>query len=325
MKYFFTKYRLFLSGAALILTAASCTSTLSDEPATDARAISFTPAAETRAAVGTDFPKGSSFSVWGWYGTTGSTIDKTVFNNIPVTKSGEVWTYTGGTQYWISGMTYNFYGVYPIYPKTSDNNGTTATVTPDGTITVTNFDCFATGDAAIDLMTATHTRDYNGTNANAVNMPFQHELAKVKFTVKSENTVATVSRFNVYGVNYQGTLTKKGQTATWNPVTACTETNTPYKLENFTFNTTNGFEKDMLGDVLLIPDKDLTDAKLYIAYRYQGETTDRTSTINLQTTAITQWEAGKSYHYTLTIKGGTLTVTVTVADWKEEDTSVSWG
>lgn len=145
MKYFFTKYRFFLSGAALILTAASCTSTLSDEPATDARAISFTPAAETRAAVEGDFPNGSSFSVWGWY-STDSQITNNVFDGETVTKSGGAWTYTGGTQYWISEMTYNFYGVYP------ENVGSCEA---DGTITVTNFDCSATGDAAVDLMTAT--------------------------------------------------------------------------------------------------------------------------------------------------------------------------
>lgn len=298
--------------ASLLLPLASCTDTATGEPDTDARAISFTPAAETRAAVdGTTLPANSSFKVWGWYDT-----DKNVFNGNIVSNTSGAWTYDGGTQYWIKGKKYNFYGVYPANVKASVTNG--------GTITIENFDCSATGANAVDLMTATHTRDYDGTNANAVNMPFQHELARVKFTVKSENTVATISSFKVYGVNYQGTLTK-GQTATWDPVTSCTEANTPYKLEKFTFNTTNGFEKDMLGDVLLIPDTDLTDAKLYIAYKYQGDTVDRTSTIDLQTTAITQWDAGKSYHYTLTIKGGTLTVTVKVADWKEEDTSVSWG
>lgn len=310
MKYFFTKYRFFLSGAALILTAASCTSTLSDEPATDARAISFMPAAETRAVVeGGTLP--DDFLVWGGYSNT------LLFEGETVHPNG---SYENGMRYWVPG-TYNFYAVYPATIK---NKKTFS----NGSLTVEYFDCSATGADAVDLMTAASeiiTYQEGSNPPGSVNLPFQHELAKVKFTVKSENTVATVSRFNVYGVNYQGTLTKKGQTATWNPVTACTETNTPYTLTDFTFDTTNGFEKDMLGDVLLIPDKDLTDAKLYIAYRYQEETTARTSTINLQTTAITQWEAGKSYHYTLTIKGGKLTVTVTVADWKEEDTSVSWG
>ena len=294
----------------LLLTVASCTSTLSDEPTTDARAISFMPAAETRAAVeGGTLP--DDFLVWGGYSNT------LLFEGETVHPNG---SYENGTRYWVPG-TYNFYAVYPATIKIKDK-----TTFSNGSLTVEDFDCSATGNDAVDLMTAIlQSITYEaGNEPQPVAMEFQHELAKVKFTVKSENTVAIVSSFKVYGVNYQGTLAK-GQTAIWNSVTACTETNTPYKLENFTFNTTNGFEKDMLGDVLLIPDKDLTNAKLYIAYRYQGETTDRTYTINLQTPAITQWEAGKSYHYTLAIKGGTLTVTVTVADWKEEDTSVSWG
>lgn len=294
----------------LLLTVASCTSTLSDEPMTDAPAISFMPAAETRAAVeGGTLP--DDFLVWGGYSNT------LLFEGETVHPDG---SYENGMRYWVPG-TYLFYAIYPATIKKDK------TTFRNGTFTVKDFDCSATGADAVDLMTAASeiiTYQEGSNPPGSVNLPFQHELAKVKFTVKSGNTVATVSSFKVYGVNYKGTLTK-GQTATWNSVTACTETNTPYKLENFTFNTTNGFEKDMLGDVLLIPDKDLTDAKLYIAYRYQEETTGRTSTVNLQTTAITQWEAGKSYHYTLTIKGGTLTVTVTVADWKEEDTSVSWG
>lgn len=298
-----------LMAASLLLPLASCTDTATGEPDTDARAISFTPAAETRAAVdGGSLP--DDFLVWGGYNP-----EFPLFEGETVHPNG---TYDNGLRYWVPG-TYNFYAVYPatIKDKTTFSNGT---------LTVKNFDCSKTGEDAVDLMTAiSPSIPYEaGNDPQPVAMKFQHELARVKFTVKSENTVATVSTFKVYGVNYQGTLTK-GQTATWDPVTPCTEANTPYKLEKFTFNTTNGFEKDMLGDVLLIPDTDLTDAKLYIAYRYQGDTVDRTSTIDLQTTAITQWDAGKSYHYTLTIKGGTLTITVKVADWKEEDTSVSWG
>lgn len=301
----------------ILLPAASCTDTLGDAPDTDAGAITFTPAAETRAAVdGANFLAGSSFSVWGWYGQ-GSDIDRNVFDDQTVTENSGAWTYEGGYQYWIAGMTYNFYGVYPSDAK--------AEVNAQGTVTVTGFDCSKTGAEAVDLMTAAAT-GLSGTAAPTVAMNFGHELAKVKFTVKSENTVATVSSFKIYGLNYQGTLTKNG-TATWNNLTSCGETDTPFHLEDFTFNTTNGFEKDMLGDLLLIPHKetDLTNAKLDIAYRYQGETADRTSTIGLKTADVTQWEAGKTYHYTLTIKGGKLSITVTVNNWKEEDTSVSWG
>lgn len=302
----------FLCLAALL--AASCTTSLTDEPDTTARAIAFgTTQADTRAAVnGTSLTSGS-FDVWGWYGDNG-TNDVNVFDGEKVTGVNSVWTYDG-TRYWIPGKTYNFYAVHPA--------GLNASVNASGTITVTDFDCSATGGAAVDLMTAT-APGLLGSNAQTVGLEFEHELARIKFTVKSENTVATVSSFKMYGVNYQGTLTK-GATASWSLVTACTAKNTPYKLENFAFNTTNGFEKDVLGDVLLIPHTDLTNAKLEIAYRYQNETADRISTIGLQTTDIVQWDAGKSYSYTLTIKGGELVITVNVVDWKEEDTSVSWG
>ena len=303
----------FLCLAALL--AASCTTSLTDEPDTTARAIAFsTPQAGTRAAVnGTSLTSGS-FSVWGWYGDNG-TNDVNVFDGEKVTGENSVWTYDGGTRYWIPGKTYNFYAVHPAGVAEYDESSQV--------LTVDNFDCSKTGEEAVDLMTAT-TPGLLGSNASTVGLEFEHELARIKFTVKSENTVATVSSFKMYGVNYQGTLTK-GATASWSSVTACTAGNTPYKLENFAFNTTNGFEKNVLGDVLLIPHTDLTNAKLEIAYRYQNEKADRISTIGLQTTDIVQWDAGKSYSYTLTIKGGELVITVNVVDWKEEDTSVSWG
>ena len=302
----------FLCLAALL--AASCTTSLTDEPDTTARAIAFsTPQAGTRAAVnGTSLTSGS-FDVWGWYGEDGANSHN-VFDGEKVTGVNSVWTYDG-TRYWIPGKTYNFYAVHPAGVAEYDESSQV--------LTVDNFDCSKTGEEAVDLMTAT-TPGLLGSNASTVGLEFEHELARIKFTVKSENTVATVSSFKMYGVNYQGTLTK-GATASWSSVTACTAGNTPYKLENFAFNTTNGFEKNVLGDVLLIPHTDLTNAKLEIAYRYQNEKADRISTIGLQTTDIVQWDAGKSYSYTLTIKGGELVITVNVVDWKEEDTSVSWG
>lgn len=306
MKYFFTKYRFFLSGAALILTAASCTSTLSDEPATDARAISFTPAAETRAAVEKDFPGGSSFSVWGWY-STDSQITNNVFDGETVTKSGEAWTYTGGTQYWIPGMTYNFYGVYPA------NVGSCKA---DGTITVTNFDCSATGENAVDLMTATHTRDYNGTNADAVNMPFQHELAKVEVSVRTDQGVtATIENAKLTGMVYKGTLTATSNSSTWAPITS-TSDETPYQVtEPVTINTPS--TTSLFGDILIIPQK--TD-KLTLNIAITRDKEGNTYNFDLGT-SIAQWTAGRSYRYVLTIEADAITFSdFTVDEWGETHT-----
>lgn len=304
------------------LFAVSCTTSENDGPSGDSRVISFTPNTVSRAAV-SDASGMGAFSVWGWYGKDAQ-ITNNVFDGVTVSKSSNGWTYTGGTQYWLPGYTYNFYAVHPEYPAKGAEGQTTATVTPDGTITVTGFDCSKTGAEAVDLMTASHL-SMSGDAADQVALTFSHELARLKFTVKSENTVATITSFKVYGVNYKGTLTKK-ETAEWSNMTPCTETATPFQLaDGFTFPTENSFEKDIFGDVLLIPNTDLTGATVAIAYRYPGETEDRTSSIFLKNSTPSGWIAGKSYHYTLTIKGGSLTVTVKVVDWNEEDTSVSWG
>ncbi len=297
---------LWASSLLLLLPAASCTDTLGGDPDTDARAITFTPAAETRAAVETDFPDGSSFSVWGWYGRD-SQITNNVFDSETVTKSGEAWTYGGGNRYWIAGMTYNFYGVYPVYPQTSNDNGTTATVDNNGKINVTNFDCSKTGEEAVDLMTATHTRTYDGTNANAVNMPFQHELARVKVSVESNG--ATVDDLKVYGVGYQGNF-NSGNTPKWTEIVTATEEKTPLS------GTT---ELDML----LLPATDLTNAKLKATYHY-GNDASATRTDEASLAIAGGWIAGKQYHYKVSIVAGKLTITVTVVDWNEEDTSVKW-
>ena len=61
-----------------------------------------------------------------------------------------------------------------------------------------------------------------------------------------------------------------------------------------------------------------------ITYHYgSDESAIRTDDASL---AIAEgWAAGQQYHYKVSIVAGKLTITVTVVDWNEEDTSVSWG
>lgn len=288
-----------MSLVVILLLTAACTDELNDRPADTGRAISFTPVAETRAAVeGSALPSGSSFSVWGWYGT-GNEINKNVFNNITVTESDGTWGYTGGTQYWIPGMTYNFYGVYPA--------SVTASVTNDGTITITNFDCSATGTNAVDLMTATVT-GLSGDDAPTVAMEFRHELARVKASVESNG--ATVDGLKVYGVGYKGNFSS-GVPSKWTVTGTAEENTTPLSGET---------ELDML----LLPTTDLTNAKLKVTYHY-GNDASATRTDDASLAIAEGWTAGQQYHYKVSIVAGKLTITVTVVDWNEEDTSVSWG
>ena len=243
---------------------------------------------QTRAAVeGSALPSGSSFSVWGWYGT-GNEINKNVFDGNTVTESGGTWGYTGGTQYWIPGMTYNFYGVYPASYGSCNNSGV---------ITVDNFDC----SNAVDLMTATATgllRD----DAPTVAMEFQHLLSKV-------NIVATVEGGSciVTSVTFSGMATKGNYKSTvgWTGTTTGYFTSNKEKILN-----TIGV--DLLDDLLLIPQTVTDQFKIMVSYTLDG--VQMSQEIALPN-SISQWDAGQSYKYTLTFKGNNIIFTVNVASW----------
>lgn len=278
-----------------VLLMPGCTSPIGsgDDPSPSTLAINFgTPQADTRAAVNSSADMGN-FSVWGGYDGNASNV----FSQVTVHSPG--WTYDGGTRYWISGKTYNFYAVHPA----GLNN---VSVDNSGTITVNDFDCSKTGNEAVDLMTARAT-GLKGSEAPTVGLKFGHELARVKVSVESNG--ATVDEMKVYGVSYKGNF-NSGSTSKWTVTDTTEENATP-------FSGTTAL------DMLLLPATDLTDAKLKITYHY-GSDTSATRTNEASLAIAEGWAAGQQYHYKVSIVAGKLTITVTVADWKEEDTSVSW-
>lgn len=266
--------------AVILLLTAACTDELNDRPADTGRAIAFTPVAETRAAVeGSALPSGSSFSVWGWYGT-GNEINKNVFKDVTVTESGGTWGYTGGTQYWIPGMTYNFYAVYPAKYGSCTNTGI---------ITVEGFDC----SNAVDLMTATAT-GLSGDEALTVAMKFGHLLAKIEFVGKSEGGNATVNKLVLSNISTQGTYVSSS-TPLWSNLT-----NKDITIDSSTDLTLEGVS--VSGDMLLIP-QTLTAPQLTVTYSTDTET-GRTETYTLPVDVVSSWVAGQSYRYTFTVTGG---------------------
>lgn len=279
----------------LLLTVASCTSTLSDEPTTDTRAISFMPTAETRAAVtGTSLPDGSSFSVWGWYGTKG-TITNNVFDGETVTESGGAWTYGGGSRYWIAGNTYNFYAVYPSFGAT--NKGyESASYDKGGNLTITNFDC----TEGVDLMTASQegcVADEMIANGTPVAFTFQHLLARVNIMGHSEGGKANITSASLTNVAIEGDY--KGQQ--WQ----ISESNDEYPIvSNFELPAT---PTDISGDLLLLP-QNVSGIELRIEYQYPGIVDSEGQSISKEATyslpvSIQNWEAGKSYKYSFTLIG----------------------
>lgn len=313
------------SSLLLLLAAASCTDTLVGRPDTDDRTITFqTPQTDTRAVVenGQELP--ADFQVWGWHGTDGTNTDN-IFDATVVSKDAG-WNYTDGVRYWKAGETYNFYAVYPVFPQPTGEGDTqtTSTVTTGGTITVTNFDCSQTGDKAVDLMTAIRTdvvADDMIAGDGTVTLTFRHELARVTCDVKSVNSAVTVSSIKLYGVQYKGNLTGSGQ---WNDQEICSLANTPFN-NSFVLNVDNQFScTNALNDLLLLPQTFGQDvaAGFQLTYRYNGDQADRTATASIP--VGTDWTAGQSYKYTITLKAAQLSLEVTVQEWDEKETSVSW-
>lgn len=311
---------LWASSLLLLLAAASCTDTLVGRPDTDDRTITFqTPQADTRAAVtGTSLTSGS-FLVWGWY-DDGAT---NVFDAETVTGDNGVWTYEG-TRYWKAGETYNFYAVYPVFPQSADGDGTktTATVNSSGEITVTGFNCSATGDAAVDLMTASLpgvSADEMIANRASVGLKFRHELCKVQVQVRTgQGVTATVRSASLYGMDIEGTLTRNATGSSWTELDNLTDAdNPPFSVSpEKTIESSSTY--DLFGELLLIP-QGCDNLKLSITIQREGKG-EKTQSIPLNG-SITRWTAGSSYRYVLTIEADAITFSnFTVDEWGETHT-----
>lgn len=322
---------LWASSLLLLLPAASCTDTLGGDPDTDARAITFTPAAETRAAVdGGSLP--DDFKVWGWYGESTGNIDKNVFNGTIIKAPN--WTYDGGAQYWIPGMTYNFYGVYPAGYGSCTNSGV---------ITVEDFDCSKFGEDAVDLMTATAAGD--GSNPATVAMQFKHALTRITFSAKLADRLDAGYSLQVKEValwaSNKGTMTQDMNQADsqpdWTTEPYLTEGDDPtvndnYKAYLYQLTTDNGALKnetiniektvqlnaEKKGDLLVIPQKmNETRPVLAIRYRlgYNGNYTEPMWRVCYLKDTTTDWTPGISLNYTFTIDENNVYFGIQINDW----------
>ena len=286
------------AAAVALMAIAGCTKTV-HTPENGKHSIGFNVQESVKAAV-TGADDITKFEVWGWYGS-GTARDKNVFNGTEVYNTGGGWTYDN-LQYWVPDMNYTFYAVYPF------NAGECAA---NGIVKVTDFDCSYTGGNAVDLMTAGAVVEGSGNKPANVVFKFVHELSKLKFRFESSQTEVTVTNIKLYGISAGGSLTKTpDNVATWSLATAATAENTPYSISQAALNAGNGYIAEPFGELLLPPhDAALAEARLSFSY----------------TGGITSWEAGKSYNYTVEIQANRdIKINVTVTDWDERDTSVTW-
>lgn len=301
-----------------LLLASSCTKSQTNEPAT--QPIRFSSPALTRSAinnVGELQRDGNAFSVWGWYSKDGAVAGQ-VFAGKNVNWSSGAWGYEG-VKYWYVGYTYNFQA---LFPATEDlGNATTVTCSQNGDLSIDGFDA----TRSHDLMIASQSGITPQANQDPgpVSFRFEHQLAKVTFQVKAVGRGLTVTSFKLNGVACKANFVHTAGTgSTWSATDWSSAADTYFAATNISVATDTPV--DMLGDVLLPPQTDLTSAEITINYRYDFDTNDRSATVKLSDLTTKQWDAGQQYAYTLSISAAQLSFDVQVLDWEEENTSVSW-
>ena len=285
-------------------------------------------------ALVTDINSMSDFKVWGWAHKNAAYSQ--LFNSVTVfTKTGQ---YEGPVQFWMDGYTHDFFAVHPYtLAETNKINSTNK-----GKLTVNNFNAKAVGNDAIDLMTA-YNKDMvysagNNPQPGPVTLQFAHELAKVEFTVKALQSADVSAK--LYGISHKGNMTKAFEgtpsvwTSAWELAAANTVGKTPFTKPTFNvplFVEGTSIPLPLFNGLMLLPPQPLKEtttsikgATLQLIYTYNSDNHKVTKDINLYNIKnITQWEAGKSYHYEITIpkRSFDINITVKVTDWNNKDIS----
>lgn len=314
----------------LVFVLGACSS--SDEPAADPSVpVGFSVQTETRAAVtGTTLPDGSLFKVWGGYD------GNNVFDGREVTKTASGCTYTG-TEYWVPRKTYNFHAVYPAELPA----GATLTVAGDGTVSVSKFDCSATGDEAVDLMTASAPdieADTIIASQHPVELTFSHLLSHISFVFDNRLTggyAAEVTDIS-FSIQVKGDYNSSTEPSPWTNLSPGAITLYPAADPLTVAN-----ERSVTSDPALVIPQGNTE--VYVTFTVTireiiDEDTGSTMTVVKRFTsplATTdgEWKMGQRYEYKATLTDELMemddltqiTLVVTIKDWLVEDVNVSWG
>lgn len=333
MKYLYVKPVFLWLFAVAVMFLGACTSEVLGTSET-AEAISF-DVPQTRAAVESTDDM-DAFSVWGWYDVD-TTTPFAVFDNTKVEKNANGWNYTDYVRYWSPGKMYDFYAVYPFGVSNVDVNS------QNGTITITDFDCSATGENAVDLMTAVN-KNISGDEAPTVGMQFQHALTRLRFSAKLADGLGgyslQVSEVALWA-SKKGSMTLSDENVIqWEtePYSGDDEedivngnynaylyrlTSTAGELKNISISssadavTLNAEDK---GDLLVIP-QNMLDTRPVLAVQYtlsyDGITTSSMWKVFYLKDTPTNWEPGDYLNYTFTIGENNVYFSVEAGDWKD--------
>ena len=309
--------------ALTLLCAAGCSDASTEpapEPSREGLAMRFgIPDLESRAAfTAADLQQtGAAVRVWGTYHKSGPSAPvaaATVFDGTVVTRDDAgLWNYDE-TQYWFPGFTYHFRALFPADFAARSNAAAAIAAADRGDgmhLTVAGFDA----SKQLDLLAAAAgpIESRPAVAASKVAFRFLHLLAQVRFTAFADpdaGAAVTVTSVRLHGIpriaDWSGAGLDPATAArgswSWNAVTTADDTFAADDSPK-TLSVDAAAPTALLADrTLLIPQR-LDGCRLTIAYRYAGETADRTASVSLAAVsgALSRWEAGKSYRYRITI------------------------
>ena len=294
--------KMFLLGAVAAAVMAACTKTDTVKQS-QAGAISFDGAyigypTESRAVIELGQSL-TTFQVFGQYVKDAAPAVQ-VFDNVPVTKGGDGWSYTGGLRPWIEGANYVFAAYAPanalVDPQVNEN----------GYLTLTDY---SVNNNQVDLIYAAETATGQTAGSNVpVQFAFKHLLSIVKVTFKSgfdAGTTLTVSDVSVNGIPSTATFTASGETGqnqlggNWGAASG----DQNYGLTIAAISEAQGTASD---NIVVIPQTIPTGEGEAVTITFKVTATaannevlvqDREFTSEIPVTTISAWDAGFKYNY----------------------------
>jgi hypothetical protein len=280
----------------------------------------------TRAATDPSYTTSTldKFNVYGWVkGTAEDATLNQIFNEVEVSKTTSngttSWTYTD-TQYWTEGASYTFdaiAGANGTIDIKDDANGAHASAP-----TITGF----TSDGETDLIYATATATGKASNNPKVGFTFQHQLAKVKFTIL-DGISSTSAKIKVTDIKITNAV-KQADVALSNTQSSIAWSNTSETVEldfgavGSTYidksTATSESNRESANEKLLIPTTSTEYTIQLVEEIYQGDVL--INTLTRQAKLTPSLSAGYAYNFTATLTEEPIEFTLTsVTGWTSED------
>ena len=310
-------------------TLGSCAKNVTDEsasPDTDRQSVRFTTEVSSR-GVSTTRDNIKEFAVF-CYDLKGTVWNATTsipnkMNNLKVTRVGTTtdWTYGesidwdggDGRRFTFLGFSPYATGTYVEYDNPLGNN--IEVVTPVKGIPTLNFETQSEVTQQVDLLLA--APHISITPQENVYMMFNHALAQIRFRGYSAQQGVAPLSIAINDVQYKGSVPVNGTDIAW--TVEADKTN--FTIENnfpvVSVDESKPTDLSTGGRAFMLPPQDLTGnttSKIVIVTRING------ADITKEYIIKENWEAGKSYIYTIALGGNPteeiIVTDVTIKDWQ---------